>query len=105
MTLELNIFHLSNKHKPAEDGRQGSDEVGLIGPSAGKPNAHKLQKELVKKSEAVDGELTTSFTHKEPMIPPTPPSEKKLNKKELSMKAIAAHLTAGVKELFLLYPP
>ena len=27
MTLELNIFHLSNKHKPAEDERQGSDEV------------------------------------------------------------------------------
>ena len=41
MTLELNIFHLSNKHKPAEDERQGSDEVCLIAPSVGKPNAHK----------------------------------------------------------------
>ena len=55
MTLELYIFHLSNKHKPAEDERQGSNGVCLIGPSSGKPNAHKLQEELVKKSEAVDG--------------------------------------------------
>ena len=35
MTLELNIFHLSNKHKLAEDERQGSDEARLIGPSQG----------------------------------------------------------------------
>ena len=105
MTLELNIFHLSNKHKPAGDERQGSNEVCLIGPSSGKPNTHKLQEELVKKSKAVDGELTASFTPKEPMIPPAPPSEKKLNTKELSMKATAAHLTAGVKELLLLDPP
>ena len=58
MTLELNIFHLSNKHKLAEDGRQGSDEVCLIGPSSGKPNAHKLQEELVKESEEIDGDWT-----------------------------------------------
>ena len=76
MTLELNIFHLSNKHKTADDERQGSDEVFLIGPSSAKPNAHKLQEELVKKSDAVDGELTASVTPKEPMLPPTPPSEK-----------------------------
>ena len=59
----------------------------------------------MKKSEAVDGELTTSVTPKEPMIPPTPPSEKKLNTKELSMKATVAHLIVGVKELLLLDPP
>ena len=105
MTLELNIFHLSNKHKPEEDGSQGSDEFCLIGPSAVKPNVHKLQVELVKKSEAVDKELTASVTPAEPMIPPTPPSEKKLNTKELSMKATTAHITAGVKELLLLDPP
>ena len=105
MTLELNIFHLSNQHKPVEGGRQGSDEVCLIGHSAGKPNSHKLQKELVKKSEAVDGELTALVTPKEPMIPPAPPSEKKLCTKELSIKATAAHLTAGMKELLLLDPP
>ena len=105
MTLKLNIFHLSNKHKLTEDERQGSDEVCLICPSSGKPNAHKLQEELVKKSASVDGELTVSVTPKEPMIPPVPPSEKKLNTKELSMKVTAAHLTAGVKELLPLDPP
>ena len=36
MTLELNIFHLSNKHKLAEGEMQGSEEVYSIGPSAGK---------------------------------------------------------------------
>ena len=43
MTLELNIFHLINMHEPSEDERQASDEVCLIGQSAGKPNSHKLQ--------------------------------------------------------------
>ena len=105
MTLELNIFHLSNKHKPSEDERQDSDEVCLIGPNAGRPNVHKLQEELINKSEAIDGELTGSVTPKEPMLSPTPTSEKKLNTKELSMKATATHITAGVKELFLLDPP
>ena len=42
MTLEINIFHLSNKHKLAEDDMQGSEEVCSIGSNAGKPNAHKL---------------------------------------------------------------
>ena len=43
MTLELNIFHLSNKHKLVEDNKQGFDEVCSIGQNARKPNAHKLQ--------------------------------------------------------------
>ena len=105
MTLELNIFHLSNKHKPAEDERQEFDEVCSISPTVGKPNAQKLQEEMVKESEAVDGELAASVTPAEPMFPPTPPSGKKLKTKELSMKAYAAHITAGVKELLLLDPP
>ena len=105
MTLELNIFHLSNKHKPVEDERKGSDEVCLIGPGSRKSSAHKLHGELVKNSEAGDGELTTSVTPAEPMTPPAQPSEKKLNTKELSMKATAAQITAGVKELLLLDPP
>ena len=105
MTLELNIFHLSNRHKPSEYERHDSNEVCLIGPSVGKPNAHKLQEELMKKSGAVDGELTASVTPTKPMIPPAPPSEKKLNTKELIMKATAAHITAGIKELLLLDPP
>ena len=59
----------------------------------------------MKKSEAFEGELTASIAPAEPMIPLTPPSGKKLNTKELSMKANAAHNTGGVKELLLLDPP
>ena len=104
MTLELNIFHLSNKHKLAEDDKQGFDEVCLFGQNLGKPNAHKLQAELVKESEAVDWELAASVTPAKPMVSPASPNEKKFNKKELSMKA-AARVTVGVKELLHLDPP
>ena len=105
MTLELNIFHLSNKHKPEKGEGQEFDEVCSIGPSAGKPNVPKLQAELMKESEAVDGELAASFTLAEPMFPPAPPSEEKLKTKEPSMEASATHITTGVKELLLLDPP
>ena len=43
MTLELNIFHLSNKDKPAEDEEKKSEEVCLSGTGVGKHSAHKLQ--------------------------------------------------------------
>ena len=59
----------------------------------------------MKNSKAVDEELIASVTPPAPLIPPAPPDEKMLNTKELSMKAFAAHLTAGVKELLLLDPP
>ena len=97
MTLELNIFHLSNKHKQAEGERQEVDEVCSIGPSARNPKSHKLQAELVQKNEAIGGEWTAPVTPAEPMICPTSPSEKKLNTKEPSMEAYAAHITEGVK--------
>ena len=105
IALELNIFHLCNKHNLAEDDMQGSEEVCSIDPSAGKPKAHLLQSKLVKESEVVDGELAASLTPAEPMISPASPNEKKFNTKELSMGACAAHVTAGVKELLLLDPP
>ena len=105
MTLELNIFHLSNKHKPMEDEGKEFDEVCSIGPSAGKPSAHKLQEELKKESEAIGGEWIASVTLVEPIICPVPPSEKKLNTKELSMKVAAEHNIGGVKELLLLDSP
>ena len=105
MTLELNIFQLSNKHKLVEDDMQGSEEVCSIGPSAGKPKAHLLQAELVQKNEAIGGEWTTPVTPAEPMISPASRSEKKFNTKEPSVGAYAAHITVGVKELLLLDPP
>ena len=42
MTLELYIFHLSNKDKPAEDQEQKIEEVFLSGTSEGKHSVHKL---------------------------------------------------------------
>ena len=104
MTLELNIFHLSNKNKLVEDDKQGTDEVCSIGQNAGKPKAPKLQAELVNQGEVVDWELSTLVTPVEPMVNPKSPNEKKFNKKGSSRKA-AAQATAGVKELLLLDPP
>ena len=102
MTLELNIFHLSNKHKLVEDDKKGADEVCSVGQNAGKPNIHKLQ-ELANQDEAVDWEMSSVIPTK-PLVSPKSPSEKKINKNEPSMKA-AAQATAGVKELLLLDPP
>ena len=75
MTLELNIFYLSNKHKPMENGNQGIDEVFSVDPNAEKP-----------------------------LVSPKSPSEEKINKNGPSMKA-TAQATVGVKELLLLDPP
>ena len=43
MTLELNIFHLSHKHKPVDGDKEESDEVCSIDQNAGKPKVHELQ--------------------------------------------------------------
>ena len=87
-----------------EDDKQGADEVYSVGQNAGKPKAPKLQAELVNQDEVVDWELPASVTPAEPLVIPKSTSEKKVNKKEPSMRAIA-QATAGVKELLLLDPP
>ena len=102
MTLELNIFHLNNKHKLVEGDKEGNDEVCSIGQNAGKPKIHKLQ-ELPNQDEAINWELS-SVTPAEPLVSSKPPSERKINKNGPSMKD-AAQATAGVKELLLLDPP
>ena len=58
MTLELNIFHLSSKHKSMEE--QELDEVYLISPGARKHSVHKLQEELMKNNEESNGESSAS---------------------------------------------
>ena len=103
MTLELNIFHLSNKHKLVENGNQWTDEVCSIGPNAEKLNVHKLHK-LAKENETIGGGLNALVIPAESTISPKSPSEKKINKNGPSMKA-AAQATVGVKELLLLDPP
>ena len=54
ITLELNIFHLSNKDKPVEDEKMKSEEVYLSSTGVGKHSFHKLQEELTKNQEAVN---------------------------------------------------
>ena len=102
MTLELNIFHLSNRHKLVENENQVTDEVCSINQNAEKPNVHKLQ-EMDKEGEAVVWELPSAVTV-EQFISPKSPSEKKINNEESNIKALA-QATAGVKELLLLDPP
>ena len=101
MTLELNIFHLSNKQKPAEDEGRKSDEFCLSGTQVGRHDTNKQQEELLENNEAVNEESTIPPTTVSPL-----PLETILPKtKELSMKALAAHNTACVEELLLLDPP
>ena len=83
MTLELNIFHLSSKHKSTEAEEQ----------------------ELMKISEAVDEELTASVTPPAPLIPPAPPEGKVLKTEEQKLNSTAAHLTVDMEGLLLLDPP
>ena len=99
MTLELNIFHLSNKDKPAEDEEQKSEEVCLSGTGVGKRSAHKLQEELSKNQEAVNEGSTASVTLPASVILPAPPESRMLNTKEQKLNSNAAHLTASMEEL------
>ena len=69
MTLELNIFHLSNKNKLVENGNQGTDEVCSVDPNTEKPNVHKL-KELVKENESINGGLNALVLPAESTISP-----------------------------------
>ena len=105
MTLELNIFHLSNKLKSAEEKEQEADEVYMSGTGVGKHSANKLQEEWLKNNEAINEEPTALVTPPASLIPPAPIESRMPNTKEFSMKVTAAHLTASVKELLLLDPP
>ena len=103
MTLELNIFHLSHKHKSLEGEMEGINEVCSVGQNTGKPNDHKLQ-ELAAQDEAVVWELPSSTTVEKLVSPKSPSEKEKINKEKSSSNAIV-QTTAGVKELLLLDPP
>ena len=105
MTLELNIFHLSNKDKQAEDKEQKSEEVCLSGTGEGKHSVHKLQEELIENQEAVDEGSTASVILPASVMPPAPPESIMLNNQEQKLNSTAAHLTTSMEELLLLDPP
>ena len=103
MTLELNIFHLSSKHKLMEE--QEPDEGCLISPGAGKHSAHKLHEGLIKNNEVFDGESSASITPPAPLIPPAPPEGRVLQTNGQKLKFATAHLTSDMEGLLLLNPP
>ena len=105
MTLELNIFHLSNKHQSAEDEKQNSDEVSLSGTSVEETSAQELHEELMMDNEAVNEKLTIPVTPPVIVIPQSPPESRMLNTKEQKLDSTAVHLTASMEELLLLDPP
>ena len=106
MTLELNIFHLCNRDKPAEDKEQKSEEVCLSGTCEGKASIHKLQEELIENQEAVDEGSTASVSLPASVMPPAPPKSIMLNNQEQQkLNSTAAHLTTSMEELLLLDPP
>ena len=102
MTLELNIFHLNNKHRLPEDENQMTDEVGSIGQHAGKLNVQELQGIVSQGEEEVL------------VLPSTPTVRQLINSESISEDQVtngksntmeSAQATAGVEEIILLDPP
>ena len=102
MTLELNIFHLNNKHQLPEDENPMTDEVGSIGQHAGKLSVQEL-KEMTNEGAASVLEL-----------PPVPTEEQFLNSPSISENQVtngksntmeSAQATTGVEKIILLDPP
>ena len=101
MTLELNIFHLNNKHKSMEDENHRGSEVCSVGQDVGKLSVQEMQEManqgeagvLVLPSVATAGKLLSSNLISESQV-----TNGKTNTKE------SAQTTAGVEEIILLDP-
>ena len=102
MTLELNIFHLNNKHKLVETENQVTDEVCLVGQDAGKLNVQELQ------GIANQGEsgvlVLPSVATAENLVSPNLISENQVNNGKSNIKE-SAQATAGVEDILLFDPP
>ena len=102
MTLELNIFHLNNKHQLPEDENQMTDEVGSIGQHPGKLSVQELQ------------EMTNQGAASVLEFPSVPTAGQFLNSSSISENQVtngksktmeSAQATAGFEEIILLDPP
>ena len=102
MTLELNIFHLSHKHKSLEGEMEGNNEVCLVDQSSGKPNIQELQG-IANQGEASVWELSSVATAKN-LVSSNSISKKQINNGKSNIKA-AAQTTVAVEEILLLDPP
>ena len=102
MTLELNIFHLNNKHKLVETENQVTDEVCSVGQNAGKLNVQELQ-EIANQGEAGVLVLPSVATAGK-LLSLESTSGKRINHGKSNIKA-TAQTTAGVEEILLFDPP
>ena len=102
MKLELNIFHLNNKHKLVETEDQVTDEVCSVGQDAGKLNVQELQ------GIANQGEsgvlILPSVATAVQLFSSELTNGKKSNNGKSNIK-VAAQTTAGVEEILLFDPP
>ena len=102
MTLELNIFHLNNKHKLVETENQMTDEVGSVGQEAGKLKVQELQ-ETSNRCEAGVLVLPSVATARQ-LLSSNSISENQVNNGKSNTKE-SAQATAGIEEIILLDPP
>ena len=102
MTLELNIFHLNNKHKLVEIENQMTDEVGSVGQGAGKLNDQELQG-IANKGESGVLALPSVATAGQ-LLSSNSISENQVNNGKSKTKE-SAQPTARVVEIILLNPP
>ena len=102
MTLELNIFHLNNKHELLENENHITDEVVSNGQRAGKLNAQELQGMVSQGDEEIL------------FLPSIPTASQLINSESISENKInnwapntmeSTQATAGVEEIILLDPP
>ena len=102
MTLELNIFHLNNKHRLLEDENQRASEVGSIGHHAEKLSVQELQGIASQSEEEVL--VLPSVTTAGQLLSSNLISENQVNNGKFNTKE-SAQATAGVEEIILLDPP
>ena len=102
MTLELNIFHLNNKHKLLEDETQLTDEICSDGQDAGKLNVQELQG-IANQGEAEVLVLPSVATARQ-LLSSNSISENQVNNGKSNTKE-SAQATARVEEIILLDPP
>ena len=102
MTLELNIFHLNNKHELLKNENHITDEVVSNGQYAGKQSAQEMQGIGIQGDEEILD------------LPSTPIASQLLNSKAITEDQVnnwtpntkeSAQATAGVEEIILLDPP
>ena len=105
MTLDLNIFHLSNRDKPAEDKEKKSEEVCLGGTSEGKASIHNLQERLIENKEAVDEGSTAPVSLLASFMPLAPLDSIMLDTQEQKLDSTAVHITTSMEDPLLLDPP